>query len=202
MYHFVYKTTNITNGKYYYGVHSTSDINDGYLGSGHALRRAIEKYGPSNFVREIIALVDDRDEALQIEKEIVNGQIVEDERCYNIALGGGCPPIQRAENLDTNRLKGKARTEAQQRASSFHSQRMKGRLAPNSKPIQLFGQSFPSISAALKFFGLSRSHYNFLEKASAKGQTFNSSTELKEASWAHRNQLISIKRQNRGVVCG
>lgn len=43
IYHFVYKTTNTINSKYYYGVHTTSDIDDGYLGSGVLLRRSIKK---------------------------------------------------------------------------------------------------------------------------------------------------------------
>ena len=50
----VYKTTNLVNGKIYIGQHQTYDLNDGYLGSGILLRRAIEKYGEENFKREIL----------------------------------------------------------------------------------------------------------------------------------------------------
>lgn len=32
-YHFIYKTTNLLTGKYYIGMHSTNDLNDGYLGA-------------------------------------------------------------------------------------------------------------------------------------------------------------------------
>ena len=32
MYNFTYLTTNLINGKMYYGVHSTKNINDGYMG--------------------------------------------------------------------------------------------------------------------------------------------------------------------------
>lgn len=53
-YNFVYKTTNVLNGKIYIGVHSTDDLNDGYMGSGKAISTAIKKYGEENFTTEIL----------------------------------------------------------------------------------------------------------------------------------------------------
>ena len=44
-FHFIYKTTNLINSKYYIGMHSTSNLKDGYLGSGKYLRSSIKKYG-------------------------------------------------------------------------------------------------------------------------------------------------------------
>jgi len=49
----IYKTTNLVNGKIYVGQHYTS-ANDGYLGSGKILDKAVKKYGKQNFEREII----------------------------------------------------------------------------------------------------------------------------------------------------
>ena len=49
-YHFLYKTTNLINNKYYYGMHSTYKLDDGYLGSGKRLRYSIRKYGKENFI--------------------------------------------------------------------------------------------------------------------------------------------------------
>lgn len=88
MTHFVYRTTNLLNGKQYIGKHSTDDINDGYLGSGVALRRAINKYGADNFKREIIKEFANSDEALAYEQELVNEAVVNDPNFYNMKLGG------------------------------------------------------------------------------------------------------------------
>lgn len=53
-YQFIYKTTNLVNGKFYVGKHSTDNLNDGYLGSGNFLKKAIKKNGRKNFKREIL----------------------------------------------------------------------------------------------------------------------------------------------------
>jgi hypothetical protein len=48
-YNYFYKITNNINNHFYYGIHSTDNINDGYMGSGRRLNRALKKYGIANF---------------------------------------------------------------------------------------------------------------------------------------------------------
>lgn len=87
-YHFIYKTTNLLNGKYYVGIHSTSNLKDGYLGSGKRLRRSIRKYGKSNFKLEILEFFSTREEVVKREKELVNEDLIKDSNCLNLKLGG------------------------------------------------------------------------------------------------------------------
>lgn len=88
----LYLTTNIINDKYYYGVHATDNKDDNYLGSGHALKSAIKKYGRENFSKEILEIFPTIEEAYFAESLLVTSREVSDLNCYNITLGGwGCP---------------------------------------------------------------------------------------------------------------
>ena len=87
-YHYFYKITNLINGKYYYGIHSTNNLNDGYMGSGTYLHKAYKKYGIENFYKEILKYFDNRNELVKYEEEIVNEIVVKDNQSYNISIGG------------------------------------------------------------------------------------------------------------------
>ena len=88
LYHFIYKTTNLLNNKYYYGMHSTDDLNDGYMGSGKRLRYSINKYGKENHLREIIEFLPNRKALVEKEKEVVNLNEIAKEDCMNLMVGG------------------------------------------------------------------------------------------------------------------
>jgi hypothetical protein len=87
-YHFIYKTTNLLSGKYYLGMHSTDNLNDGYMGSGKRLRYSINKYGKENHKVEILEFVDSRPELKAREAEIVNLNEIAKEDCMNLKVGG------------------------------------------------------------------------------------------------------------------
>ena len=59
---FIYLTTNLVNGKRYIGQHTTNNLQDGYLGSGVLILKAIEKYGTENFQREILCYCETQEE--------------------------------------------------------------------------------------------------------------------------------------------
>lgn len=87
-YYYVYKIVNKLNGHYYYGVHSTKNLDDGYMGSGVALHKAYEKYGEENFEKTIVKFFDTIEEAYEYEAEIVDEKLVRDKNCYNLCRGG------------------------------------------------------------------------------------------------------------------
>lgn len=92
MYNFLYKTINKKNGKAYIGVHS-SNINpmekfDGYLGSGHVLKKAIKKYGKKSFHREILIICESAEYAYLLEEKLVNDDFIRQKDNYNVVVGG------------------------------------------------------------------------------------------------------------------
>jgi hypothetical protein len=87
-YNFFYRTQNLVNGKFYYGIHSSDNLQDGYLGSGKALKLAIKKYGAENFLREILIFFDSREKAFEYEEKFLNEKIINNPQCYNISKGG------------------------------------------------------------------------------------------------------------------
>jgi hypothetical protein len=88
MLHYVYVIENLVNGKIYIGKHSTPIIDDGYFGSGKALRAAIKKYGVECFEKTIIKECSSAEEAFQIEAEIVDEEFVSSVMTYNLRAGG------------------------------------------------------------------------------------------------------------------
>ena len=97
--HFVYKTTNRLNGHFYYGVHSTTNIDDGYLGSGKRLQSAIAKYGRDAFDRIIIRQFDTANEAFEFEKHTITEDLLQDPSCYNLRSGGHGGHCDRSREL-------------------------------------------------------------------------------------------------------
>lgn len=87
-YYFIYKITNLKNNKIYIGKHITKDLNDGYMGSGLLIKKAIEKYGITNFKKEIIKYCSNEDELNKAESEIVTEDFCKRKDTYNINTGG------------------------------------------------------------------------------------------------------------------
>ena len=117
MKYIVYQTINLINNKIYVGYHRTEnpEIFDGYLGCGVKLSNpyfinnprtpfqyALKKYGVTNFKRIVLASFNTVEEALNLEKEIVNIDFIKRKDTYNVALGGNAGqflfPINQFDN--------------------------------------------------------------------------------------------------------
>jgi hypothetical protein len=84
----IYKTTNLVNGKFYIGKHNQStDLFDGYYGSGSLLKKAIKKYGKDNFIRETLFKFDNEHSAYQKEISVISENLT-NPLCYNLRTGG------------------------------------------------------------------------------------------------------------------
>ena len=88
IFYYLYQVTNTLNGKIYVGVHKTKDINDGYMGSGKVINRAIEKYGIENFTKVILEQFEDPAAMYAREKEVVTDEFLLREDTYNLRRGG------------------------------------------------------------------------------------------------------------------
>lgn len=89
-YHYIYKITCTVNDKYYIGMHSTFNLEDGYFGSGKRLGYSIKKYGRENHVKEILEHLPDRKALRQREEELVTEELIKsDPLCLNLQPGGG-----------------------------------------------------------------------------------------------------------------
>ena len=89
---YLYKVTNLKNGKYYLGKRSYrgGDAKDDtkYLGSGKLIKRAVKKYGKESFKKEIIEIFNSLEELNKAEKQLITEKEVNDPLCYNTTLGG------------------------------------------------------------------------------------------------------------------
>jgi hypothetical protein len=100
IYYFVYETTNLLNGKKYRGIHKTSKIEDGYIGSGLSFKNSVKKYGKDSFKREILEFCSCYEELIEREKEYVDIHWVNNINNYNIKTGGQSVGILSQESKD------------------------------------------------------------------------------------------------------
>lgn len=88
MFYTIYKIKNLANGKEYIGKHQTKDLEDGYMGSGVALSKAIAKYGIESFKKEILHVFETEEDMNRKEAELVTEEYCLREDTYNICVGG------------------------------------------------------------------------------------------------------------------
>jgi hypothetical protein len=145
----VYRTQNLVNGKYYFGVHKTKDPYDGYLGSGRVLKHAVAKYGEQAFIKNLCFIFDNAEEAFAKEFELIE-TYRKDPLCYNLRQGGSggfdwinSTPMDRSSRARTTSELNKVRmlTDPEFRLS-VHKILKRGREHPNSVKALQESQGF------------------------------------------------------------
>jgi len=103
MIQYIYKTTNLINGKIYVGKHQAETLDNSYLGSGDLIKKAIRKYGRKSFKKEILEICNSSIEAYDREAKIVNEEFIDRTDTYNLKIGGeggsGITPWNKGKTL-------------------------------------------------------------------------------------------------------
>lgn len=84
----VYEIKNNITGRKYVGAHETSDLNDGYMGSGASIQKAIKKHGVENFTKTVLGEFDTREAMYEYERSVVTEDFVAQGSTYNQKVGG------------------------------------------------------------------------------------------------------------------
>jgi len=84
----MYEIRNLLDGKIYVGVHKTEDLNDGYMGSGSLIKKAIERQGIESFKKIILEWFCSSEEMFHRESEVINQDFLLRKDVYNLKPGG------------------------------------------------------------------------------------------------------------------
>lgn len=103
MLYYIYKITNLINGKIYIGKHQTTNIDDDYFGSGKCLKAAFKKYGLENFRKDILLFLTNAEELALEERFVVNEDFIKRPDTYNLSVGGQNPILYGENNGFFNR---------------------------------------------------------------------------------------------------
>jgi len=99
-------------------MHSTSNLNDGYIGSGRLLWLSINKHGKENHSFEVLEFLPTRLELKAREEALVNETLLADPMCMNLQLGGGGGFINEEHQLKCSAAGGRTNNPEKSRKAS------------------------------------------------------------------------------------
>jgi hypothetical protein len=85
-------------------MHSTDNLEDGYIGSGTYLWHSIKKYGRENFKMEILEFCTNRESLKTREAELITEEMLKDPMCMNLSFGGGDIKLTHEQYVARNKL--------------------------------------------------------------------------------------------------
>lgn len=155
--YYIYKITNMVNGKTYIGQHKYKKLDDDYMGSGAHLKRAQKKYGIKNFKKDILVFnIANKEHADLLEKTFIASERekVGVENCYNIANGGdggftgSCTEETRQKLSEAG--KGRVPWNKGMKGIYHHSEEIKRMLSEANKGKQMSDEQKRKLSEARK----------------------------------------------------
>ena len=166
--HIAYQTIHKPTGRYYLGIHSTENLDDGYLGSGRGFARFRKGKPRSEFHRHIVKEFPTRAEACEWEEATVTEAVVEDPRSLNLKTGGmgNGRGRQGAATLEVMRTAAAGRTASPATLKRMSKSATRQWADPatleraqngQGTKVTVAGKAFRSYSAAGRFFGVADS---------------------------------------------
>lgn len=185
MYGYIYKTTNLINGKIYIGQKKGSEFYPQYKGSGKLIRKAIEKYGWENFSIEMLCPCFSKEELDAEEVLLISYFNSQDKSVgYNITKGGERGPggprflghkhTEESKELISKKLLGKKKSDiTRSRMSKATSGKPKGPMPTETRKkisMATSGENNP-------FYGkhhsqTTRDHWSQIRKGQTHNYTF------------------------------
>jgi hypothetical protein len=110
-------------------MHSTCNLEDGYMGSGRRLRRSIRKYGVENHIKEILEFFETRESLIEAEIKAITPDMLTDNSCMNLMCGGKGGYVSQEHYQKTSKIGGK-----------IHSDRMKNDKEYREKNLKLLAE--------------------------------------------------------------
>lgn len=120
--HYIYKTTCNVTGRYYIGMHSTNNLEDGYMGSGRRLRASIRKHGEDSHTKEILSFYDNRELLVEAEIKAITPEMIGDNNCMNLMGGGDGGYISEEHYKITSKLGGEYHAKRMKNDPEYHAE--------------------------------------------------------------------------------
>ena len=198
-YHFIYKTTNNLNGRYYYGMHSTDDLTDGYFGSGTYLRRAIKKYGKENFKVEILEFCKNRKNLKLLESKIVTLQEIANVECMNLRVGGSGPLKNYGYTMSSEIRIKISKNNARYWTGKHRSDTTKQKISDGNIGKKLNDETKKKISKSLKgkYIGNKASMYGKIGELNPFFGKTHTHTSIEKIKKARSKQIFSEETKNK-----
>lgn len=165
--YYIYRITNLINGKTYIGQHKYKKLDDSYMGSGKLIKLAIKKHGIKNFKKEILySRIQYKETADDMERFAIAKERAIGKAEYNLADGGG-GTVGVYHSEESKKKMSKSQKGNQNHKGKHHSEETKRKISETKKGRTSWNKGIPcyketrkKISDAIKLNSTGRHWYN------------------------------------------